>query len=251
MFIAFLVRARWRNAQKPSDRRWIECITLNVQFKKCAEKRILERTIRVTFSNAVYLSLKYPDDSTALLSLLAKHGFPRSGNIRTITRAFRGFRCQGDWPASIGDTLHRLWTREERGEKQREEMLFALFAGLIVADQLPLVRRQIENEWRTLNAESRYLTSRLNSWRLTQWAPERAPFLEFALEFYNSGSVEQRIISDSIAEVLGVALALSDPWAVKLWADTGWAAGRRVGVHFPDTFRALLDELSPENFPRT
>jgi hypothetical protein len=105
-----------------------------------------------------------------------------------------------------------------------------------------LVTRQIENEWRKLNGESRYLTSRLNSWRLTQWASERAPFLEFAL-FYTRGSVEQRIISDSIAKVLGVALALSDPWAVRLWADTGWAAGRKVGVYFPDTFSALIDEL--------
>jgi hypothetical protein len=225
-----------------------------VQFDQDNGLSVIERTVRIAFSNGVFLALRHPGDAATMLDQLKEAGVPYGRDVEAIIEAFQGFQCEGNWVAVTGEKLDSLWGPEARGAECLPEgvrrILFALFAGLYTSARIPEVAAAIDgyaDQPTGLNYESRFLASRLIAWRHTNWAPVAQPFVEFAAQFYAPGSKESEVICGAVGEVLMIAVTLSDPWSVKLWAETGWWAGRKIGTQQPELMREMFAEVPKED----
>ncbi|MCX6953049.1 MAG: hypothetical protein NTV51_12920 [Verrucomicrobia bacterium] len=217
-----------------------------VQFERNDGLSVIERAVRLAFGNGVFLALRHPGDAASLLAGLQEAGVP-GGDADAAVEAFRGFRCRRAWIATVGDRLATLWGVGGRSLEGADEgiqfTLFALFVGLLVATQLPDVASDIDDHSdgpNGLNVESQFLASRLLSWRRTGWQPVAQPFVEFASGFYSVGSKECEVVPAAMGEVLAISPTFPDRWAVKIWAEAGWWAGRRIGEQKPELMRELF-----------
>jgi hypothetical protein len=214
------------------------------QFNQENGPPLNERTVRLAFANGVYLAIRNPEALANLVPELCAAGVTGGQETEAVVAGFDGFECRDDWIAGAGDIVTGVWRSGGRGADDPVRLvLFAVFAGITVATQLPDVAKEFESRWGDLNSESRFLASRLIWWRGNDWKPEHAPFVEFAVGFYEPGSCELGLVAGGVRDVLSVARAFSDPWRLGLWAEAGWFAGQKVGATMPEQFAALINKL--------
>ena len=208
-----------------------------------------ERTVRLAFANAIYLHVTHPDDAASLLAELRDAGVTDDRGDGVVVAAFEGFAGGDGWITEAGELLAKLWA-DVPGDRSDDvaavrAILFAVAAGLVVAIRFPEVAKRFEGRWNDLNSETKFLAARLIRWRLSGWVPQHPAFVEFTAGFYKAGSLEQRVLTRSVAGVFEVACGLSDTWSVTLWSETGWRDGRRVAEEMPETRRELIADVPP------
>jgi hypothetical protein len=204
---------------------------------------IPDRAKRLAFANAVYLCAHEPADADALKREFRPLGLSEDG-IFQLDAALTAFRFEGSWVDDLGDTLDRIWhASRAASEDTLDRIIFSFRAGLHAGEKHPdFVKGMVDTSSR-LNSESRYLVSRLLTWRRTNWEPVEPPFVEYMASFYTAGSVLQRVMVGSSKDVLAIVRSLSNPWDLRIWSETGWSGGRRGVKHYPEQVRRMISEL--------
>jgi hypothetical protein len=207
---------------------------------------LFERLVRLSFANGVYLAIQHPEALVTLVPELHAAGVTGGREAKALLSGFEGFDSR-NWLASAGDIVTGVWRSGDRdADDHVRHVLFAVFAGIAVGAQLPDVAKAFEGNWGELNCESRFLASRLNWWRENDWKPAHAPFVEFAAGFYETDSVEQRVLAGAMREMLVIARSFSNPWELRLWAESGWFAGRKLSAESPEVRRELFGDVPPD-----
>lgn len=204
---------------------------------------IPDRAARLAFANVVYLYANEPEDAAELRSRFGA-AVLTDESAAQLDSALSAFRFEGAWLDTLGDTLDRIWHARRRAEEDAlDRIIFSLQAGLRAGEKHPEFVQKMAETSAALNSESRYLASRLLAWRRTNWEPQQEPFVEYMASFYTPGSVLQRVMVGSSKEVLSIVRSLSNPWDLRVWAETGWHGGRRGVKHHGEMVRLMIGEL--------
>ena len=208
------------------------------------------RLATIAFANATLLATKHPAGATELAELLAHDGLPGSASSPTEEPALTADVLNDtNWTTEVSRFLSGQWEASADGEAELDaagqlplRTLQALHTGLVVARQLPEVAAKIEELIGSLGLENQFLSLRLLAWSFSSWRPVLAPFLEFTREHYADGSVEVRVIGETIAPFYATARQLNQPWDLSYWVQVGWNAGLHFARTRPSDTEALLKE---------
>ena len=208
------------------------------------------RLATIAFANAILLATKHPAGATELAELLAQDGIPGSASPPADARALSADPLDDtNWTGEISRFLSRQWEASADGEAELDaagqlplRTLQALHTGLVVARELPEVAAKLEELIGSLRLENQFLSLRLLAWSVSSWRPVLAPFLEFTRDHYTDGSVEVRVIGETIAPFYATARQLNHPWDLSYWVQVGWNAGLHFARTRPSDTEALLKE---------
>ena len=225
-----------------------ECVR---EFHLDGSASISEQVPRLAFCNAVMLGAEYPAGAAELRRHLEDEGVEPGLILVHLWPFSLTFRFEGDWIAGLDGLLSEVWeSAEVPADDLRGRTLKAFLAGLMAAESLKQFPQSLLEAWVLLDEEPRFLLRRLLVWWDNGWRPRHSPFVEFVEEFYGRESVTRKVMVGSALDVHSIVRAFSDPWEIRVWADTGWTGGRRAVAHYPDCAKAITAELPEGRLPR-
>jgi hypothetical protein len=188
------------------------------------------RLATIGFANAIMLGIHDADCGGKLEALLDAEGIPPRGEIGGLLDSYIAeCRDAEDWTASVNGFLATRWEASadcvpnpgpDAGFRLR--VLHAVKAGPVVARDSREAAEKAAERIKGLSAENQYLASCLFSWSGHEWEPYWHPFVEFMASWYRPGSVERWVMRTAVAEVIPIAKALNDPWALPFAAALGY-----------------------------
>ena len=224
------------------------------EFGITVNDRFSARLAAIGFGNGVQLGLHEPAEAAKFEELLAADLVPLEDELPGLAEVYGEFALtEADWTSVTCRFLEARWILSadnvpnlEPRLEARLRVLHGVRAGLVVARENTDRARQVSELIKTLWAENRYLAGCLWRWSGNDWEPLATPFVEFMSCYYPSGTVECRVLCQSAAEVYPIAKALTHPWQLGFWAETGWTGGRNLARDRRADAEAMLKEAKPE-----
>lgn len=214
------------------------------EFDSDEKLPISVRAPRLAFANALNLAAMYPEDATRLRAEFGTFVMTAE-ELERLDAGITSFSFTGNWIQSICDILEDLSSRAKpRGADVLQRTTLALLAGVQAAERHPEFAQEITKQSAATDSESQFLATRLVQWRLSNWSPAQPPFVEYMASFYQAGSTARRVMVGSAKDVWSITRALSCPWDLKIWSETGWNGGRRGVKHYPELIRQMVSDLA-------